>query len=120
MPKFEAHNFFYEMLKEAVAPEEEMQPNQPAQPQQQTANQTPDQVANQQKQAQPTGTEVFRKLQGQVISGVEFQPNGSEGGAIKIKVKNSYQPFVVSWVNGQVTVTDMSGRTIMLSDNNPQ
>jgi hypothetical protein len=99
MSKFSAYNFFYKMLNE----EEQVQPPQPS-PQPQQANQTPDQVANQQKQAQPNGTEVFRKLQGQVIAGVEFQPNGAEGGAIKIKVKNSYQPFVISWVNGQLRI----------------
>lgn len=109
---FDLYKFFYQLNEQEVQ-------NEPQQPQMQQPQQTPDQIAKTQAANQPSGSEVFRKLQGQIIANVEFSPNGSNGGVLKIKVKNSYQPFVVSWVNGQVTVTDMSGKTIMLSDNNP-
>lgn len=66
---------------------------------------------------QPAPSEAFRSLQGQRISGVQFMPNGTNGGTIKIKVKDSYIPFTISWVNQTVTVTDLNGNTMVLGDN---
>lgn len=114
MKKFDVFGYFYGNINEAGEDQIQQAPAAPVPSQ----NQTPDQVAQQQQQKpQPNGAEAFRKLQGQVISNIEFVPSGPEGGALKIKIKNSYQPFVISWVNGQVTATDMAGRTMMLSDN---
>lgn len=110
MKKFDLYNYFYGLneAEQTLPVQDQMTPDQVAQ------------VQSQPKQNQPNGSEVFRKLQGQIIAGVEYSPSGANGGAIKIKIKNSYQPFTISWVNGQVTVTDMSGKTIMLSDTSPQ
>lgn len=83
--------------------------------QQQAPQAQPQQQAPAQPQANPA--EAFRSLQGQTIAGVQYAPNGGNGGTIKIKVKDSYIPFTISWVNQKVTVTDLHGNTIVLGDN---
>lgn len=84
--------------------------------QQTQVQQTEDQSQEQQQQNVKTNAaEAFRSLQGQTVSGVQYSPNGTNGGSIKINVKNSYIPFTISWVNQQVTVTTLSGETIVLS-----
>lgn len=107
MTKFDPRKYFSQMILEA---DEQIQ---------QQAQQAPQGQAPQQPSAQPQGapSDAFRSLQGQTIAGVQFAPNGSNGGTIKIKVKNSYVPFTISWVNQQVTVTDLQGNSIVLGDN---
>ena len=109
---FNTYNFFYKMLNE----EDEVEnPNQQQeQPQQEDPNQQ-----QEQPQQNPGGSvqeQAFRGLQGQVIGGIQYSPNGANGGVLKIKVKNSYVPFTISWVNQTVTVTDLEGNTISLSE----
>lgn len=94
-------------------PEQQMQQGQPPEATPEQQNQT------QQKSADPQAT-AFRGLQGQMISGMTYTPNGTNGGTLKIQVKNSYTPFTVSWVNQRVTVTDLQGKTVMLSDDETQ
>lgn len=89
--------------------------------QQQAQSQTP-QNATQSQQAAPaqpqsSPNDAFRSLQGQTVAGVQFAPNGGNGGTIKIKVKDSYVPFTISWVNQKITVVDLQGNTIVLGDN---
>lgn len=104
MTKFDVRNYMTKMILEA-----EQQMPQQQEPQDQQA----------QKQAPQGGStgDAFRSLQGQTIAGVQYMPNGSTGGTVKIKVKNSYVPFTISWANQQVTVTDLQGNTVVLGEN---
>jgi hypothetical protein len=107
MKKFDTYNYFKMLVENEMAQQEQGQPQQPQSPNQQEPQQ--------QQQASPS--DAFRSLQGQTIAGVQFAPNGNAGGTIKIKVKNSYVPFTISWVNQQVTVTDLNGNTVVLGEN---
>ena len=109
---FDIRNYFNNLFLEA----EEEEAAQQQQPQPQQAPQQQQQAAPQQGQPPAKSSEAFRSLQGQTIAGVSFSPNGSTGGTIKIKVKNSYIPFTISWVNQQVTVVDTQGNSIVLGD----
>lgn len=112
---FSIHEFFYKnALKEAA--EDELANQQLETPSPQSPEQTPAQVGKQQTQQAGSQDQAFRSLQGQTISGVQYSPNGTTGGVIKIRVKNSYVPFVISWANQTLTITDLQGNVINLSD----
>jgi hypothetical protein len=81
------------------------------------AEETPEQTGQQQKAKGASQNEPFKELSGQTIVSVSFQPNGSTGGIISIKTKNSHLPFKISWVNSKATVQDTSGNVINLTDN---
>jgi hypothetical protein len=119
MSKFDLYKFFLktDLLKEADEGEEQPQQmgQQPAPPAE-TPEQTPQEQGQQQKKAANPQATAFRGLQGQTIAGMTYAPNGTNGGTLKVQVKNSYTPFTISWVNQKVTVTTLTGETVMLSD----
>jgi hypothetical protein len=98
------------MMKMRAGLNEEEIPGQMPQAQPQTPQAQP--------QAKPPsdGNQAFSSLQGQTIAGVSFSANGDAGGVIKIMLKNSYNPFQISWVNQNVTVTDAKGNVINIGD----
>lgn len=69
-----------------------------------------------QKPPTSSGNTAFRSLAGKTISGVSFKANGDSGGEISILTKNSYVPFKVSWVNQNVTITDLNGNIINIGE----
>lgn len=69
-----------------------------------------------QKPPQSGNNTAFRSLSGKTISGVSFKANGDSGGEISILTKNSYVPFKISWVNQNVTITDLNGNIINIGE----
>lgn len=69
-----------------------------------------------QKPPASSGNTAFRSLSGKTISGVSFKANGDSGGEISILTKNSYVPFKISWVNQNVTITDVNGNIINIGE----
>jgi hypothetical protein len=113
MGKFNVYNYF---LKQASLLEAEGEEQDPQQMQQQQGQGQQGQAPQPQQAKQPGGdtASAFKSLQGQMITGVSYAPNGASGGVLKIKVKSSYVPFTISWANQTVTIVDLEGNSMVL------
>lgn len=128
MTKFNIHNWLFELATEEAndseqenptqnnsqnmdmaGQDQEMAPQSPAQPPEQTPAQKGEVADSQSRNA-------FRSVQGATISDISFKKLGSEGSKIQITTSKSHIPLQITWLNGKVTVTDPSGNIIILSE----
>ncbi len=60
-------------------------------------------------------TSPFEDALGGVVKNMSFKQNGPEGGQLSVMLAKSGRPFVISWVNGRVTLTKPNGDVVALT-----
>jgi hypothetical protein len=107
MRDFNVHKFLCESLLREEE-EEQVQQQAPAEPQQEVPE-TPE-GTQQEIKAVTTPFDEFRENK---IAKIEFEP-GVGGGSLKIFMKESGRPVIISWQNNEATMQKPNGTVIEL------